>query len=158
MPPVDPVPSSEDVSWRVRVAAERRDVATAFVRTHRIEIGPALSFDPHEPRATALEHVLAALGADVATGLLRLARRHGVELHGVEATARAWSANPLAYLRVVGEDGSPGLSRVRIRVYATTQAAEESVRALWEETLESSPLVSTLRPCVEMELSVKTVM
>lgn len=148
----------------MRVSARDRRSASAFIRKHRVEIGPALSFDPEEPRVTAVEHVLAALGADLATGLMRLARRHGVELSDVEAAVEGWPEGPLAWLRVVGKEGTPSLARVRVRVYVTTDAGPPAaadppaVEALWREVLATSPLANTLRGGVDLDLSVKTVM
>ena len=143
--------------WSVRVSASGRGEAAVYARGHRFDVGPALSFDRDEPKVTALEHVLGALGADVATGLLRIARKRRVEIHSVEATVEASLSNPLTWLRVVGEEGDPSLSRVKIRVYVSTPADPVEVEPVWREAIETSPLVSTFRRSVELELTYKAV-
>jgi hypothetical protein len=63
----------------------------------------------------------------------------------------------LTYLDVVGEPGDPGLKRVTVRVYASTEAPEEQVRAVWEALLARSPLACTLAPVVRLELVLQVV-
>ena len=148
----------EGTTWDVRVAARGREAPVAHVRRHRFEVGPPLSFDRDEPRTTALEYVLGALGADLVGCLERAARRRRVEIDSIEATVQAELANPLTFLRVVGEEGDPSIRRVRVRVYATTGAAAADVDAAWREALETSPLASTFRRSLDLDLTLKTLL
>jgi hypothetical protein len=53
---------------------------------------------------------------------------------------------------VVGATGHPGLARVSVKVYASSSEDEETLRALWTQTLQRSPLVRTLEKTVRLEL------
>jgi hypothetical protein len=145
-----------DTSWDVRVVATDPGAAAVYARSHRFEIGAPLSFDRDDPRVSALEHVLGALGSDVVVGLGRLAKKHRLEVFGVEATVEARLENPLTYLGVVGEEGEPALKSVRVRVYVRTPRDRQAVEVVWREMLATSPLVCTLRRSVELDLTVKT--
>jgi hypothetical protein len=138
--------------WIVRVAAGPEDGATAYARRTSVTIGAPLSFDEAYPRATAFEHLLAAVGADLVAGLRLAARRRRIELDRVEAVVEGSIENPLVHLGVVGETGHPGLKSIGVKVYAGTMAAEEDVRGAWEETLARSPMVHTFRLEPELKL------
>jgi hypothetical protein len=146
---------AEAPAWEVRVAARGREQPVAFVRKERIAIGPPLSFDREEPRTTALEFVLAALGADLIGCFQREASRHRLVLHDIEAAVEAVLRNPLTFLRVVGEEGDPSVRGIRVRVYVSTEAVAEQVEAAWRAAIEISPLATTLRRAVELDLTLK---
>ena len=73
---------------------------------------------------SALEYVLAAIGADLVNGLQTLGRRRRVAIEQVEAVVEGELNNPLTYLGVVGETGHPGLEKVRVRVYLASPEEE----------------------------------
>lgn len=151
------VPAGE-FSWDVRVAAVARDKARVFVRKHQFEVGVPLAFDSEADGATALETVLGAIGADVVLGLQRTAARRRLAVEALEATVQATLHNPLAYLRVVGETGEPGIRSIRVRVYITTADAAAAVTQAWQETLATSPLVCTFRRALDLEITHKTIL
>lgn len=136
----------------MRVAAGPDDGATAFVRRERVTIGAPLAFDANYPRTTAFEMLLSAVGADLVAGLVALARKSRVQLDNVEAVVEGEIGNPLAYLRVVGETGSPGLQSLRAKVYVNTREEEEKVRRVWADLLATSPMVHTFRFEPELDL------
>jgi hypothetical protein len=141
-----------DYRWTVRVAAGPDDRATAYARKESIALGAPLAFDEEYPRATALEHLLAAVGADVVVGLRLAARRRRLELDHVEAVVEGSLENPLVHLGVVGEEGTPRLDALVVKVYVDTLAAEAEVRRAWEEALARSPMVHTFRLQPELKL------
>jgi hypothetical protein len=149
--------AGEEHRWSVRVVANDRREASFYARSRRVDLGPALTFDRDDPRTCALEHVLGALGADVATGVLRAARRRRVEVHSVEAAVEGSLRNALTWLGVVGEEGDPGIERVKVRVYVSGPAESEDVEGVWQEALAASPLVRTLRGAVDLEVSYRAV-
>ncbi|HEX5498887.1 MAG TPA: hypothetical protein VFX03_06665, partial [Thermomicrobiales bacterium] len=97
--------------------ATDRERATAYVRQHRFAVGAPAHFDERYDAVSAVEYVLAAIGGDLVNGFRRVARRRRLPIDDVEAVVAGRLANPLAYLGVVGETGSPGLGRVSVRVY-----------------------------------------
>lgn len=146
-----------DIGWNLRVHAPSDDRATVYVRRHWFEVGAPVQFDEQYDRITALEYVLGALGADLVGGLQLLARKRRVQVDGVEATVYGELNNPLTYLGVVGEEGHSGLEKASIKVFISSDEPEEEVRRVWEEMLEKSPLVRTLREVVRLKLSMKVV-
>jgi uncharacterized OsmC-like protein len=134
------------------VSGARDGSATAFVRKHRFVVGSPVTFDEQDPRVSALEYVLGAFGAELVTGLLEAARARHIEVDHAEALVRAELDDELAAVGVVGATGHPGLARLKVKVYASSVAEEETLRALWKQTLERSPLVRTLERVVRLEL------
>lgn len=142
-------------SWSLRVRSAGTDRAVVYTRSHELTVGAPLSFDREYERTTALEQALGALGADVVAGFTVVADRRRVEVDDVEATLLAELDNPLTYLGVVGEEGDPGLERVGIKVYVSSPAPERTLRAVWDEARRRSPLLNTLRGCVDLELTLE---
>jgi hypothetical protein len=137
----------------VRLRATGRGKSNAYIRKSSFEVGLPLQFDQDYDGVTSLELVLAALGADLVNGLRELARRRRVEIHEVEALVSGRVNNPLTHLGVVGESGHPGLEQAGVRVYVASDEDEATIRRLWDEMIAKSPLVHTLRPTVDLELS-----
>ncbi len=147
----------DSLSWKVRIRSTAKDRATAYVRKHQVDIGVPLQFDEEYDGVTALEHVLAALGADLVNGLCALAQRQRLSIDDAEAVVSGTLNNPLAHLGVVGEEGHPGLEKLAVTVYVSSIDPEEDVRRVWEETVRRSPLAQTLQRAVDLDLTLKTV-
>lgn len=145
----------EPVRWSVRVGGDDAASATAYVRRHRIEIGAPLSFDEEHPRATALEHLVAAVAADAVVGFGSRAHRRRLEVDAVEAVAHVELQNPLTHLGVVGEKGHPGIVRLDVKVYVDTPEDEARVREAWGEALARSPMRHTLSSAVDLTYELK---
>lgn len=136
----------------MRVSGARDGSATAFVRKHRFVVGSPVTFDEEAHHVSSVEYLLGAFGGALVTGLLAAARARHIELDHAEALVRGELEDELAAVGVVGAIGSPGLARLHVKVYASTGADEDAIRALWQETLERSPLVRTLERVVRLEL------
>lgn len=140
-------------TWSLRVSAADRDAAHVFARKHSFVVGAPVSFDDEEPRISALEYALGALGADLVNGLVQLARTRRVEIDHAEAVVEGALHDPLAHIGVIGATGSPALAEVRVKVYASSGADDEDVRRVFQDVLERSPLARTLAPVVRLDLS-----
>jgi len=135
--------------WAVRVHSVGPEHARAYARNHAIDLGTAASFKETDPQPSAVEVVLAALGADLVNGLEALARRRGIAVDGIELSLTGELGNPLVHLGVVGEEGDPGLARVEGTLYLGVDAEPEVAEELWRVVRERSPLWATLaRACV----------
>jgi uncharacterized OsmC-like protein len=121
---------------------------------HSFEVGAALPFDVEEPRVTALEYLLGALGGDLVGGFRALAKKRRLAVDDVEATVEATLVNALTHLGVIGETGDPGIERVTIRVHVATLEPEDAVRAVWNETARRSPLLTTLGRAAIVDVAV----
>jgi len=141
MEPEDP----RNPTWTLRITAGADGPAHAHARGQRFDVGDAVSFDEVYPHATALEHALAAVGAELVNGLRALARARRLELDAVEALVQGTLEDALAHLGVVGAAGSPALRRVHARLYASSLEPEPVVRELLEQVQARAPLWQTLR-------------
>lgn len=145
------------LAWKVRVTSRARHRADVHVRRHRFVVGKPVEFDSDADSVSAVEYLLGALGADLVNGLLAVANRRRIALDRVEATVEGRLDNPLTHLAVEGETGHPGLAHAAVKVYVSSSAAEDTVRGAWEEALLRSPLVRTLRPTVDLDLTLQWV-
>jgi hypothetical protein len=148
--------AGQDFVWEVRVAASGPAAASVYVRQHRFEVGEPVSFDREDGSVSALEHVLGAIGADLVTGFWKRAKRRRLEVDSVEAVVEGRLENPLVFLGVVGETGEPRMESVRVRVWVSTPRPAAEVEAVWREALAASPLATTFRRALDLELSLKT--
>jgi hypothetical protein len=96
--------------------------------------------------------MLGAFAADLTQTFRALARKQRVPLDALEFSATCTLNNPLIHVGVLGETGHPGLECIEGTLYVSADADEETLTALWRETLERSPLYHTLRPTVALYL------
>ncbi len=126
-------------------------MARVSVRNEQFLVGRPLELDPASRRIAALELAVGALAGEVINGLREFAWRRRVDVEHVEALVTAELENGLAYLEVVGEEGSPRIARVHIKVFVAS-ADEPAIRQLWNDVLERLPLLGTLRSAIPMHL------
>ena len=143
--------------WTVRVTNLGHPFADVFVRKLRYQIGAPVQFDEEDSRVSAVESLLGAVGADLVNGLRAAASRRGLPIDAVEAVVTGELDNPLVHLGVIGESGTPALARLAAKVYASSSAGEEALREVWQNTLDRSPLIATLRPTVRLDLELQIV-
>ena len=141
-------------TWQLRVRSTERGRATAYTRNQQFEVGKPVQFDAEYGQLTSLEYVLGAIGADVVNGLVDAARAKRLVVDSVEALVTGELNNPLTHLGVVGEDGHPGVEKVQVKVYVTSDETHEQVAEAWNEVLERSPLVHTFRSALDLELKI----
>ena len=150
-------PGLNDFSWNVRVRTGGDGRATTYVRAHQFDVGAPLQFDADYPHVTALEYALAALGAELVNGLVARCRRRRIRVNQVEALVGGELRNALTYLDVVGETGDPGLRRITVRVYASSEEAPAELEQVWSELVARSPLACTLAAAVQLDLTLQVV-
>ena len=135
----------------LRVTAHESEIARASVRNQQFAIGRPLELDGASPRISALEYALGALAGEVVNGIRQFAWRRRVDVEHAEALVTADLADALAYLEVVGEEGSPRLARVRVKVFVAS-GDQTAVRTLWDDLLDRLPLLGTFRAAVPVDL------
>ena len=133
------------------VSSDPRGVSV-YARALETEVGVPLSFDFQEAKLTGIEHLLGALASDLLGGFRRLAHRRRISIDELEAVLKAEVSDTLAYLGVVGEGGTPRITKILAKVYAGTGAPESDVRAVWNEALALAPIVNTLRAASELDM------
>ena len=87
-----------------------------------------------------------------ATFLRRIQRRmQVVQLDDIEAVVTGELENGLVYLEVVGEQGTPRIARIHVKVFAASDEPG-AMRALFEHVIDRLPLVCTLRAAVALTI------
>lgn len=145
----------EQYVWNARISAKEGGAVRAYVGREQFDISGALSFDRERAGVSALEYALAALGAELVSGMQLVARKRRLAVDGIEATVQGELGNPLITLGVVGEEGSAGIKRIQVKVFVSTNAAQAEIERVWQEVLVRSPLAVTLAPAVELSLAIK---
>jgi TusA-related sulfurtransferase len=152
---VDARSGADEYGWSVRALGDHGGVTRVHTGKHSLSIGPAVSFRPDEPLPTAVQHLLAALAADVVSGVATCARARGIEADAIECRITGHLDDPLASIGVVGASGTPALRTVSGTVYVSSDADQATLREVWCETLRRSPLFNTLAPRVALRLELR---
>ena len=139
-------------TWTVRVRTEASRAVTVHARNHAFSVGDPLSFRPTDDHPSAIELMLGAFAADLTQTFRALARKRRLPLDALEFSAICTLNNPLIHVGVIGESGHPGLERIEGTLYVSTDAEEEVMTALWQETLQRSPLYTTLCKAATLSL------
>ncbi len=139
-------------TWTVRVRTEAPRTVTVHARNHAFSVGEPLTFRPTDDHPAAIELMLGAFAADLTQTFRALARKQRITLDALEFSAACTLVNPLVHVGVIGETGHPGIQRIEGTLYVAADAEEETLTALWRETLERSPLYNTLCNTVELSL------
>ena len=146
----------ENHTWSVRIAGTEDNQARVFTRSNRLEIGAPLSFDPEYGELTAIDCVLGAVGADIVNGFRLLAEHRGIAIDHIEAVVSGELENALAFLGVVGEEGSPRISVVSVRVFVSSPASNSEIDDVWQLALARSPLACTFASLTSFDAQIAT--
>jgi uncharacterized OsmC-like protein len=144
-------------TWSLRVRWNAGQTSTVYARNNAFTVGPPASFAEEDPYPSAIEYLLGALGADLTNGFLRNAASRDINVDGVEMALSGRLENPLVYVGVIGEKGEPYVSRIEGTLYASTDAGEELAHAVWQTTLERSPVANTLRRSATIQIELRLV-
>ena len=139
------------ITVSLRVTAPGPAIARVSVGRRIFSIGRPVEFDAASPNVAALEYALGAVGGEIVNGLREFARRRRMAIDAVEALVTGELEHGLAYLEVIGETGRPRIRRIAIKVFIAS-VDDEATRALFDETIERLPLVSTLRDALDLEI------
>lgn len=129
----------------LRVVAAGRHAVRVTTRGVQLSIGRPVEFDSEATDVSALECALAAVGAEVVGGLRTFAERRRLVVDDVEAVVKGELEAPLVYLGVIGESGTPRLSRVAVKVYVASPEETRLIERAFHDALAVLPLVGTLR-------------
>jgi uncharacterized OsmC-like protein/TusA-related sulfurtransferase len=146
---------AKNYEWRLRTRVTGRQKSTTYTRNFSFDVGQPASFEEKDQYPSAVEYLLGALSASLATGFATEAARAGLTIDDIEITVRGQLNSPLAMLGL--EDGDPAFSSIEIRCFASTFDEEAMVRAAWDLAVRRSPLVATLRRAVELNLKLSVV-
>ena len=149
----DDLEKARSFTWSVRVRPDGEGRCRVYARNQAYAVGQPLDFGfgSGDSPLSALEHLLGSLGACLLVGYQVHASRVGVTLDQLELAIRGNLDNPLVYLGL--EDaGHSGLARLQGTIYVSADADEAVLRRVWETTLARSPVATTLRQTLPLDI------
>jgi uncharacterized OsmC-like protein len=113
------------------------------VRNHTflVDEPPHLKGDDTAPNA--VEYVLGAYGACLATGFILNATRRGIAIRNIELALDSTQDNAFSFLGL-NDEGHSGFDTVRAKLYVQADADAATLRDVWEHTLRTSPVGNSL--------------
>jgi len=139
------------ITFTLRVTAPDPRAVRVSVRRQQFSIGRPLELDESSPHVSAMEYALGAAGGEVVNGLRTFAARRRLAIDAVEAIVTGELEHGLMYLEVIGEQGTPKLARLHIKVFVAC-VDEPATRELFEQMLDRLPLVCTLRAATRVDV------
>jgi hypothetical protein len=144
-------------TWTVRVRTASTGPATVTARNLKFEIGEAVTFGPTDTHPNALEVTLGALATELANGFRALARKRRLPFDQAEVSCIAELHNPLVALGVLGEEGSPAISRIDGTLYVSSDAEEPDLQNVWADVLARSALYQTLTKAADLKIRLQLI-
>jgi uncharacterized OsmC-like protein len=126
------------------------------VRNHAFSVGQPASFDTRDVAPSAIEYLLAAVGGCLAVGFQWQASRRGIEVRNLEISLQAQAENILVFLGLE-EDEHPGMKKIDGRLYVDADAEDDILQAMWQETLQRSPVTQSLARQVPVQIELRRV-
>jgi hypothetical protein len=146
---------STGYGWSVRGTSTDGHLTRVHAGRSSFSVGPAVSFRTDDALPCAIEVLLAALAADIASSLASCAKERGVQIDAVECRISAELDDPLSAIGVIGASGSPALSAVTGVVYVSADVDEPTLYGVWCGALRRSPLFNTLAPRVALRMELR---
>jgi uncharacterized OsmC-like protein len=139
----DPSAADPFNDWAARVTWKGGFKGQVLVRGHTFVIDEPATLVGKDESPNAAEYLLAAYGGCLSTGLALNATKRGITVRNFEVVVEGRLDNILTFLGL-SDVGHAGFREIRVRAYIDADADDETVRAVWQETLASSPIGNTL--------------
>ncbi|MDT7885039.1 MAG: OsmC family protein [Thermoflexus sp.] len=129
--------------WTARVRWLGGFKGRAYIRNHSFVVDEPADLVGQDEAPNAVEYVLGALGACLTVGFVLNATKRGIPLRNLEIALEGEIDNILTFLGL-SQEGHPGYREIIVKAYVDADADEETLRAIWEETVVTSPVGNTL--------------
>jgi TusA-related sulfurtransferase/uncharacterized OsmC-like protein len=147
---------ARNFKWQCRARWNGGPTAKVYARNHAWEVGQPASFDVKDVAPSAVEYLLGALAGALAMGFQIQASRQGIELDELEISLSGRIDNIMVFLGLERE-GHSGFKDVSGTVYVRSNADEQRLAELWQETVKASPLVNSLAHSPRLDLTLKVI-
>ncbi len=147
---------AKDYRWQTRIHWDGGLQAKVFCRNHSWLVGQPASFDVRDTAPSAVEYVLGALGACLAMGFQIRASQQNIEIDELEISLSGQIDNIFVFLGTE-KDGHSGFKEVRGTIYVASDADDEVLETLWEETLAASPVTNSLTRDVDINVDLRVI-
>ncbi|MDR3640861.1 MAG: OsmC family protein [Humidesulfovibrio sp.] len=146
---------AKEYVWRLRTRSTGPQRATVYCRNFSWILGQAASFEEKDAHPSAVEALLGALGASLATAYATQAARAALEVDDIELTVTGRLHNVLAHLGL--EEGDPSFADIEVKCYASTMDDEDAARRAFETVVARSPIAATLRKAANLTIKFSVV-
>ncbi len=147
---------ARDYRWQARIHWDSGLQAKVFCRNHSWSVGQPASFDVRDAAPSAVEYVLGALGACLAMGFQIRASQQKIEIDALEISLSGQIDNIFVFLGTE-QSGHSGFKEIRGTIYVASDADDEVLETLWEETLTASPVTNTLTRDVDINIDLRVI-
>ncbi len=125
----------------------------AQVRNHSFMVDEPTHLTGDDTSPNSMEYVLGAYGACLATGFVLNATKRGVDIHNMEVAVESTQNNTFAFLGI-NDEGHPGFDVVTAKLYVQTDADPQTIQAIWDHTVKTSPVANSLARTVDLKTDV----
>ncbi|MBI4498664.1 MAG: OsmC family protein [Chloroflexi bacterium] len=122
----------------------------ALVRNHEFVVDEPATFTAEDTAPNAMEYVLGALGACFITGFVLNASKQGIAIRNLEVTLDADQNNVFTFFGL-SDEGHPGFEHIKAKLYVQADADEATLQAVWDYTIQTSPVVNSLTRVVTIQ-------
>ena len=141
--------------WRARVRSVGHQHSKVYARNFSFDIGQAASFEEKDSYPSAIEYLLGAVAGSLTTGFASNCSRSGLDVDDIEISICARLHNVLAHLGV--EEGDPSFKTIEVKCFVSTFENEDTVKAVWTDTVNRSPLIATLKKGMYIDIRLSIV-
>lgn len=142
---------ARDYVWRLRTRSTGHQKATVYCRNFSWVLGQPASFEEKDAHPCAVEALLGALGASLASAYATACAMKGLEVDDIELTVTGKLRNILAHMGL--EQGDPSFSEITVKCYASTMDDEAQARAVFDDVVARSPIAATLKKAATLTIS-----
>lgn len=128
----------------------------AYVRNHVFLVDEPAHLAGEDESPNSMEYVLGAYGACLATGFVLNASQKGVEVHNLEVAVDSTQNNVFTFLGLQ-DDGHSGFETIHAKLFVQADADEETIRQIWTQTVNTSPVHNSLARNVTIEPEVEII-
>ena len=115
----------------------------AQVRNHTFLVDEPSHLAGEDESPNSVEYVLGAYGACLATGFVLNASQRGINIRNLEVALESTQDNVYNFLGL-SDEGHPGLDQIRAKLFVQADADPETLQAIWEQTIRTSPVHNSL--------------
>lgn len=146
---------ARNYEWRLRARAGGHLATKIYCRNFQWTLGQPASFEEKDTNPAAVEALLGALAGDLVTGFATACSQAGLAVDDIELTVRGRLHDVMAHLGL--SDGDPAFAAIDVKLFASTFAPADRVRAVWQETVRRSPLAATLARATNLTATIAVV-
>ena len=130
----------------------------SYVRNHMFLVDEPAHLAGEDESPNSMEYVLGAYGACLATGFVLNASQKGIVIHNLEVAVDSTQNNVFTFLGVENPgEGHPGFDTIRAKLFVQADADEDTIRQIWERTVNTSPVHNSLTRTVTITPEVEII-